>query len=491
MADYEVFGVGPSFYKSNVPGDIAPRLLYVTDTEFGIENADGTRTYFQGIGISLDQQNYNLSTGTITAIAHYDAQGRYLDFLSDGSWNISVIVNFLRDGYTPSHFGPFPYGLFVGNDLIDARVRANNALVNDTLNGGGGNDTIYGGTGNDRLDGEWGADMLHGQDSNDVLIGGRPVSDTANDRLYGGNGNDVLWGGLGNDLIAGGAGVDTAAFRGTFAELSIAVTAVGFTVTSASGIDTLTGIERIAANDGTYSWDAATQSWNKITATPGLRLVALPSEVFRGTAGDDFATYPVPVLHDSVIYGFDGNDTFVFGDESFGDVIGYGGNGNDRFLAPNADTDLPGYRVGTSAFLFFGGAGNDVLEGGNGQDTLNGGAGDDTITGNKGDDTLSGGGGADTFTFDIFAYYRSGGGLGGYTYEDWGDDVITDFRVGIDHLSWDFSIIGSTVEDTADGLLVTATYIAETGDAPPDPTATTTILLKGVHGNYTIDDLLT
>ena len=63
-----------------------------------------------------------------------------------------------------------------------------------------------------------------------------------------------------------------------------------------------------------------------------------------------------------------------------------------------------------------GGDDKDTLRGGDGDDTLIGGAGNDLLTGGRGDDMQTGGAGRDTFMFGRHA----------------GDDVITDFKNGID-----------------------------------------------------------
>ena len=71
-----------------------------------------------------------------------------------------------------------------------------------------------------------------------------------------------------------------------------------------------------------------------------------------------------------------------------------------------------------------GGNGKDTLIGGDGNDTLNGGNGKDTLNGDAGDDTLTGGNGNDSFIFE----------------SDFGNDVITDFKPGNDHI--DLSALG-------------------------------------------------
>ena len=96
------------------------------------------------------------------------------------------------------------------------------------------------------------------------------------------------------------------------------------------------------------------------------------------------------------------------------------GNGADTFVdvAGGRDTTVHG---GNGADTIFGGDGADVLYGENGADTLNGGNGIDFLFGGQGNDWLTGGAGIDTFVFQ-----KSGG-----------DDIITDFQLGLDHVRLD------------------------------------------------------
>ncbi|MEX1200372.1 MAG: retention module-containing protein [Methylophaga sp.] len=67
-------------------------------------------------------------------------------------------------------------------------------------------------------------------------------------------------------------------------------------------------------------------------------------------------------------------------------------------------------------------SGDDILNGTSGNDVLIAGAGNDILSGGEGDDVLTGGLGEDTFVFSLAT--------------DSGDDVITDFEVGTDVLSF-------------------------------------------------------
>ena len=75
-----------------------------------------------------------------------------------------------------------------------------------------------------------------------------------------------------------------------------------------------------------------------------------------------------------------------------------------------------------------GGKGNDSLFGNAGNDKLSGGKGNDTLDGGAGKDVLTGGDGSDTFVFHgVF-----------------GQDRVTDFTAGVDHLTFDQSLFADT-----------------------------------------------
>lgn len=86
-----------------------------------------------------------------------------------------------------------------------------------------------------------------------------------------------------------------------------------------------------------------------------------------------------------------------------------GGDGNDRIISTNAlFSDLEG------------GRGDDTIIGGAGNDRIDGQQGNDHIHAGMGDDLLTGGDGSDKFIFDV---------------QNWGDDAITDFDIGVDVIS--------------------------------------------------------
>jgi Ca2+-binding RTX toxin-like protein len=481
MARHTYSGIGPTIQASNVPGALQDRLLYVSATEFGVLNPDGTTTYFTGTGFIYNLATNQFTGGTVTAISHYAVNGWTLDNMASLSLNMTTITGLLTGTVSWTT-------LYDGNDIIDARVRLGNSVVDDVIHAGNGNDTVYGGTGNDTLKGGQGNDILNGDDGNDVLIGD-DLNNSGTDTLNGGNGNDTLWGGASNDILNGGAGTDTATFLGSMSELAIVKTSAGFTVTSRQGVDTLTGIERIATDDGTFQRNAATDTWTKISDVTGASSLFASSDIFQGTTGNDNITFNSIISAKKLIQAGAGDDTITFNSGSHGDVLVLGGNGNDTISVVTNPGNLPNPTFSAQGnFTLNGGDGNDTLLAGVGADILNGGTGNDILNGGTNNDTLTGGAGADTFSFNTIIEFR--GKYADLYYTGSGADVITDFAVGTDHLSFN-GFSSYTVTDTAAGLLVTAFYVPTGGNLPPAPaTATSTVLLEGVHGNYAIGDLL-
>jgi len=82
-----------------------------------------------------------------------------------------------------------------------------------------------------------------GSDGDDTLIG-----NALDNRLFGGAGNDTL---------DGGAGLDTASYSASGASYDLAPISSGFTISSAEGTDTLSGIERLQFSDKKIALDVA------------------------------------------------------------------------------------------------------------------------------------------------------------------------------------------------------------------------------------------
>jgi Ca2+-binding RTX toxin-like protein len=268
--------------------------------------------------------------------------------------------------------------LGAGNDQLNAGSTATAV----TASGQDGNDTMTGGSGNDGLAGDGG---------NDTLNGG-----AGTDQLQGGDGDDRLNGGAGADALTGGAGMDTADY---LSETGVTADLAAGTATTASGIDTLSTIERVIGS----------QFADTLRGNSG-------NNILDGASGID------------IIEGFAGNDRLegggdndrLFGGDGVDELIGQGGNdlvdggtGDDLVRGGDGDDSVEGRD------------GNDRLEGEAGADTIDAGAGNDIVLGGDGNDRIFAAGGTDTLTGgagnDLFYYTNPGSG-------QMQGDTITDFQ---------------------------------------------------------------
>ena len=472
VAKYLRYGTAASLFEAGSGQPFGGHILYVTPTEFGLALADGSTAYFTGTGLVWNEALDKFTAGTITAINHYSG-GTFNDSLEGLSLSAaSVQLQFEKLAGSDA----LRLYFYSGNDVLDARDRDGDAVESVTLIGYGGNDTIHGGAGDDLLGGEdgndvvsggGGSDKIYGGDGHDSITGGagldRVNAGSGNDTMNGGDGDDILHGSAGSDTHIGGAGIDTAEYARSFYDLAITATAAGFTIFEPNGIDTLVSIERIAADEGVFAYNAATKTWNRISDTPG-DLLLNPGSARDGTGAAE--TLDLRTGSAAIARGFGGNDVLI---GSFGFDLLLAGAGNDLVFG-----DFSNF-AGNMDRLH-GGDGNDTLHGGAGTDMLYGGAGSDRLLGGNGSDTMTGGGQADVF---VFVW----DGKAGATLT-WGNDEITDFTIGSDHLQLAFLNLAPgtpkapTLTQTADGALITLDGAGS-------------ILLKGVDiTGYTLGDLL-
>ena len=273
-----------------------------------------------------------------------------------------------------------------GNDQLFGGTEA------DQLFGGIGDDTLYGGAGADVLWGEAGADSLWGGDDADTLTGGDGADtllgelgndvlngDAGADSLSGGDGNDRLYGGTENDYLDGGAGADLLA--GGDGDDNM----VGGT-----GNDTLVGdlgADTLAAGQG-MDWADYSGS------TAGVTIDLAAGTASGGHAAGDVLSGVDAILgsaYDDVLYGFNGFSTDP--SDPYTNIF-YGNAGNDLIDGRGGDDFLYG---GDDNDTVFGGAGADLIEGGAGNDALYGGAGADTIDGGTGNESFTVGLGSDSY----------------------------------------------------------------------------------------------
>ena len=185
-----------------------------------------------------------------------------------------------------------------------------------------------------------------------VLIGtagndGFDISTNSDFDVDAGLGNDLIH--VGNELtatdtVSGGLGEDTVVFSGEMSSV------VSFSAT------TITGIERIEADQGSQVQIALNDAV--------LSSIIVPPQISSALTFDsrDQSQTDLTFLDASNV--------------TSGRILATAGAGQDTLI---------------------GGAGNDNLDGGDGLDSLSGGAGDDTLIGGLGRDTLTGGTGDDVF----------------------------------------------------------------------------------------------
>ena len=267
-----------------------------------------------------------------------------------------------------------------------------------------------------------GDDTLKGTAARDVVDALQ-----GDDVVSGLGGADRLSGGLGNDTLNGGAGRDVLIGGGGHDRL------VG-------GV----GNDRLFGNAGN----------DTLLGGGG-------DDSLNGSAGRD------------ILRGGIGNDVLL------------GGGGPDRLFGESGADRLTGH-AGND--LLNGGAGNDALDGGAGRDRMIGGGGNDRMMGGAGNDIMQGGGGRDRIDGGAGADRMAGGaGVDSFVFKGQvGQDVVTDFVVGVDRLVFASALFGgeNAAQIVADGMV--------TGDGVLlEISATDSILLRGLTDKTGLEDDIT
>ncbi len=244
--------------------------------------------------------------------------------------------DFLNDGWLEVH------GDDSDNDLRGSNYGSilNGGLGNDSLTGGSGNDILYGGQGNDSLNGGAGDDILDGGAGNDRLIGGA------------GNDTFVFGRGYGHDRIEDND--NNPDKRDILRLVGLTLDEITFS-TVYKGYITIGGIKDAAYDlvvtikDTGESITIVNGVWNRKDAVNPCSIQAV-----------EFADETILELDDLPAHSL------------------------LQVLGTEADNDL---RASAYDSLLYGYEGNDSLSGGVGNDTLDGGAGNDYLSGGAGNDT--------------------------------------------------------------------------------------------------------
>ena len=404
---------------------------------FDIDEAafDSTLRIFDAAGNELarndDSPTDSGRAGTDSGLS-FTASAAGVYYVQVGEWAGNVGTGFVNQGVATGQ----TYFLHVSSP---GATPTPIVTVGSTLDGGDGADTLIGGTSNDTLLGGTGNDTIDGG------LGGTDIID-------GGDGDDLIsW--TGGDTISGGAGFDTVVYRGDRAQYTITVANDVVTVTWASGIDWLTGVERLQFADAITD-GAGLVLTNEVNGTAGADMIegtALADSI-RGLDGDDVINAGTG---DDFIDGGAGFDTAVFytgysvntivntvdGVTTVGSMMGtdrlvnvehiqfynatliVGAGGGQYYNRP----DLHWLEATEFSDQIHSGGGADNIFGRGGDDRIWAGDGDDVITGGEGHDIIDGGNGNDVVKVSgVFSSYR--------LLMD-GDDFILKGPDGGDHLT--------------------------------------------------------
>lgn len=279
-------------------------------------------------------------------------------------------------------------------------------------------------------------------------------------------GDDVLTLEDGYFDIYTSSGTDTLIVNHLLADVKLGVSVAGFGVTHPGGIAIVSNVEILQLTDITFNViNGKITLPSTLTGTAGHDLMLSRSyvDVLSGGDGNDWL---VSQWGNDTLRGGNGDDTVWAGrddDRVWGDAgndVLRGEQGKDELYGGAGDDDIGGGNHDDRAWgeagndKIAGNAGRDYLYGGTGNDLLLGGAGFDTLQGQAGNDRLKGGGGADSLLGGLGRDVLIGGGgadvLEGQDGRDTltggvgadifrfrkghGQDVVTDFEVGVDHL---------------------------------------------------------
>ena len=250
------------------------------------------------------------------------------------------------------------------------------------------------------------------------------IGSSQDDDLRGGGGEDLIEGRYGDDRIDGGAGIDTAVYKGSFADYDVALNPDGsLTVADrvgTDGADTLFNVEWLAFADLSVAAPNGGPAASPIGSpsepgppalpTPTVLGTKTPGETVTGTSGNDVLASGGGSK--DTLQGFDGDDTYIV--DSAVQLVkeAYNGGADTAYLSAKSflfssavETvflldGAESVRMSHTAATVIGNAAVNSIGGSSQDDLLFGAGGNDTIRGRYGDDTIDGGSGTDTAVFD-------------------------------------------------------------------------------------------
>ena len=347
-------------------------------------------------------------------------------------------------------------GPVFGDDVLSGNGGDDFIVGDNGVSLGGGADDISGGDGDDQLFGNGGADTLSGDADADVVSGDA--------------GDDIILYTIGDgiDVISGGDDFDTLRITGAAIADTLDVTINGANALeieiNGSGVADITAdtIEALEFNLGdgddvlTVAGDLATTTVTDIAVVNGeggadqldfsgvtsATAISLSggsgNDALSGGAGDD--TLDGGIGND-VLNGGDGFDTADYSADTDGILVNLAsvtpvasgtGIGSDQLI------DIEAVIGGSATDIMIGGALDDALSGGAGDDSINGQGGADLINGGDGADTLSGG--SDDDAGDTLSGGGADGAIDSFVFHGlFGNDEITDFEDGLDHVTINIS----------------------------------------------------
>lgn len=167
----------------------------------------------------------------------------------------------------------------------------------EVVEGSAASDTMTGSAAAEVFRGGAGSDELTGGGGNDDLAGGAD-----GDTLTGGDGDDTLTGDEGDDSLEGGAGSDTAVLAVDLVDAELFTTNDGFRVVSATGEDTINGVEFLAFADQTLSAAEAEALATPDAGTPGGTPLGdtTPLDNVRAPVGDAIESRADPAIGEAL-----------------------------------------------------------------------------------------------------------------------------------------------------------------------------------------------